>query len=104
MQVKPEQLIFTDHAIERYFDRVLSVKADKEKIMDAISHMGIKRTGYLAGVKIVPEEKAPKWAKWLRKGKLASHYLLFKNKNIVCPVVQREDKWIVLTTLHKENM
>ena len=100
MQVKPEQLIFTHHAIGRYYGRVLPVSLDQERIINEISHMGIKRTGYLRNVTIVPKEKKPSWVKGRRS---TSHYLLLNRGNTVCPVVfdEKESKWVALTTLHR---
>ena len=102
MQVKPEQLIFTHHAVERYYGRILPVSLDQERVIKEISHKGIKRTGYLRGAKIVSKEKKPNWVKGRR---LTSHYLLLNNENTVCPVVhmEEENKWVALTTLHKGN-
>lgn len=103
MQVKPDQLIFTDHAIERYFGRVLEVNLTQDRIIKEISHKGIKNTGYLRGVKIVASNKKPDWVKGRRS---TSHYLVTNNDKTVCPVVykEKENKWVALTTLHKDSM
>jgi len=100
MQVRPNQLIFTDHAIKRYADRILPIKMDQDRIVKEISNAGIRKTGYLKDASIVSKEKKPKWVRGSRK---VSHYLILSKGNIVCPVVREEDqdKWIVLTTLHK---
>jgi len=102
MKVNPEQLIFTDHAVERYFQRILSVDMTKDRLIKEISHKGIRRGGSIRGAEIVSKEKKPAW---VRGRRVTAHYLVLNNGKTVCPVVQNEDKdkWIALTTLHKQT-